>query len=135
MVAPQKESNIDEWIKLAEKLKPIENLALIGLISIRPSLAPSIITPSVLMTEENTSGAEKWAIKHFRKSFAFYCDNYKKHEVALVSEAIKRADLIRLLAPLIVTTYSLPLGIAVGFLFWAMTYGLNHWCEKYGQRK
>jgi hypothetical protein len=135
MVAPQRESGIDEWIEFAEKLSPVENLALVGLLFLRPNLPPSIITPSTLVTEENISSAERWALTRFRQVFAFYCDNYKKHKVALASEALKRVDLVKILAPLLVTAYSVPLGIAVGFLFWALTYGLDNWCQKYGSRK
>jgi hypothetical protein len=128
MVAPQKESSIDDWIQLAETLSPVERLALAGLLSLRPQTPISIISPAMLNDPENISAAEKWLIANFRKAFSFYCERHKQHRVKLTSEAVKR------LAPILVGSYNLPLGIAVGFLFWAIDYGLQNWCEKYGAR-
>lgn len=129
MVAPQRAENLEEWVDFAEKLSPVENLALVGLLFLSPNRPPLSISPSVLHTEENLSNAEKWAITNFRKGFSFYCENYKKHRGAILSEAVKR------LAPALVALYSWSLGLSVGFIVWAIKYGLDNSCDKYGARK
>jgi hypothetical protein len=109
-------------------------LALIGLLSLRPNLPPSIIVTGDLVNGENIGASEKWILTNFRKVFGFYCDKIKDTKILLAGEAIRKTEIVKHLAPIIVSTYSVPLGIAVAFLFAAINIGLNKWCEKYERK-
>jgi hypothetical protein len=134
MATPQRDMTLNEWIDFSEKLHAVENLALIGFLSLRPNIAPSIISTGEVVSEENISVAEKWLLTNFRKAFAFYCDRHKETSALLIGEALKKADVVKRLAPLLVSAYSIPLGIAVAFLFAAIDMGLDKWCEKYARK-
>ena len=125
MVAPEREVSIDEWIALAERLSPVENVGLIGLLVSQPTIRPNLISPELLYSERNFSAAQKWAGSHFRKGLSFFCDNYKKNYDENVSEAVKR------LGPEMVTQYSWSLGLAITFVVWSIQYGICDSCGEY----
>ncbi len=135
MVAPQMEPSLDEWVSICELLTPYQNLALIGLLFLRPRPPLSIIATSEIVNEENAKGAEKWSESRFRQLLLFYCDKYNKPETQAAAALIDKADAIKGLATLLVSTFAVPLGIAVAFLYWAMGTSLNEWCQKYSQKK
>lgn len=128
------EPNLDQWIGFCEKLTPYQNFALIGLLSRRPR-PPLTILPSEIETEENARAAEKWSESRFRKLLLFYCEHYKKKRVEAAGELIDKAEVVKTLAPLLVSTLAIPLGIATAFLFWAAGRNLDDWCKKYSRRK
>jgi hypothetical protein len=123
------EPNLDQWIGFCEKLTPYQNFALIGLLSRRPR-PPLTILPSEIETEENARAAEKWSESRFRKLLLFYCEHYKKKRVEAAGELIDKAEVVKTLAPLLVSTLAIPLGIATAFLFWATGRNLDDWCKK-----
>lgn len=83
----------------------------------------------------NARAAEKWSESHFRRLLLFYCANYKKPRALALSALVEKAGLIKNLIPILVSTFVLPLGIAVAFLFWALSTSLDDWCKKYSERK
>jgi hypothetical protein len=135
MVAPQRKSDLEQWIDISARLHPIQNLAVIGLMILRPNLPPSIIATTDPMDEENIRSTERWASSRFRQLFLFYCQHYKRPQARAAVEIIDKTEVVKGLAPLLVSTLSVPLGISVNFLFWALGYSLDEWCQKYGRRK
>jgi len=134
MADAQMEPNLDQWISFCEKLTPYQNFALIGLLFRRPQ-HPQSILPAEIETEENARSAEKWSESRFRKLLSFYCDHYKKKKVEAAGQLIDKAEAVKTLAPLLVSTLAIPLGIATAFLFWAAGRNLDEWCKKYSRRK
>ena len=110
MVAPQRESDLEQWIDISEKLRPIQNLAVIGLQFLRPNLPLSIIATTDPMEEENIRATERWASSRFRQLLLFYCQHYKKPQAIASAELLDKAELVKALAPLLVSTLSIPLG-------------------------
>jgi hypothetical protein len=134
MATSQMEFNFDQWISLCENLTPYQNFALIGLL-FRRGEHPLHILPSEIVTEESTRAAEKWSESRFRKILLFYCEHYKQKKVEAVGELIDKSEAVKTLAPLLVSTLAVPLGIATAFLFWAAGKNLDNWCKKYSRRK
>lgn len=128
MVAPEREVSIDEWISLAEKLTPVENVGLIGLLSSRPTMRPNMILRETLCTEENFSSAQNWSLSHLRKGLSFCSDNYHKNNEN-ISSAVKR------LAPEMVTQYNWSLGLAVTFVVLAIQQDMCDSGREYAARK
>ena len=129
------EPTLDEWINFCEGLTPYQNFALIGLLFWRPSPPLSILASLDIVTEENARQAEKWSESKFRQLLLFYCDKYQKPEAQAAAALIDKADLIKSIVPLLVSTYSVPLGIAVAFLYWALAKSLHDWCQKYSRKE
>jgi hypothetical protein len=130
------ELSLDHWIDYCAKLTPYENFLLIGLLFSRPSLQQSIFAASLLSDVNNARAAEKWSESHFRRLLLLYCANYKKRKTEALLTLAEKVDVIKLLLPALVSAaYALPLGIAVGFLFWAVSTALDDWCKKYSERK
>lgn len=129
------EATVDGWIGFCEHRTAYENFALIGLLFLRPGLPLSIIATSEIVNAENVRGAEKWSESRFRQLLLFYCEKHNKPLAQGTAALIDKADAVKGLAPLLVSTFALPLGIAVAFLFWALGTVLNDWCEKYSKKK
>jgi hypothetical protein len=135
MVAPYMEPTLDEWIIFCNKLTPYENFALIGLLFLRPHPPLSILVTADIVSEENTRAAEKWSESNLRKLLLFYCDNYKRPGAEAAAALVDKADAVKGLAPLLVSTLAVPVGIAAAFLFWALGKRLDDWCQKYSRKK
>lgn len=129
------EPTLDQWMNFCERLTPYENFALIGLLFWQPCPPLSILSTSDIVTEENARQAEKWAESKFRQLLLFYCDKYQKPAAQAAAALIDKSDLIKSIVPLLVSTYSVPLGIAVAFLYWALAKSLDDWCQKYSRKK
>jgi hypothetical protein len=134
MVAPIREASLDEWVSFCEHLTPYQNFALIGFLFLRPQPPLSILATSDIVNEENARGAEKWSESRFRQLLLFYCDKYKKPEALAAAALIDKANVVKALVPLLVSTLAVPVGIAVAFLFWALGKSLDDWCQKYAQK-
>ncbi|MDX6557951.1 MAG: hypothetical protein QOF72_1000 [Blastocatellia bacterium] len=135
MATTQMEPNLDQWVSFCENLTPYQNFALIGLLFLRPQPPLSILPTSEIVTEGNARGAEKWSESRFRKLLLFYCEHYKKKEVEAAGELIDKSEAVKRLAPLLVSTLAVPVGVATAFLFWATGKRLDNWCKKYSRRK
>lgn len=135
MASTERELSVDHWIEYCAKLTPYENFLLIGLLFSSPSLQRSIIATSLLHDMGHVRAAEKWSESHFRRLLLFYCANYKKRKVEAVLTLAEKANIVKTLVSIAVSTYALPLGIAVAFLFWAVSTALDDWCKKYSERK
>jgi len=131
----QMEPSLDGWISVCQQLTPYENFALIGLLFLRSRPPLSILAPSNIVNDENARGAEKWSESRFRQLLLLYCDKYKKPKWHAASTLIDKANVVRGLASLFVSTLAVPLGIAVAFLYCALGKSLDDWCQKYSQKK
>jgi hypothetical protein len=135
MAASQMEPNLDQWIRFCENLTPYEDFALIGLLFRRRQPPLSILPRSEIVTEENARAAEKWSESRFRKILLFYCEHYKKKKIEAAGVLIDKTEAVKAVAPLLVSTLAVPLGVATAFLFWAAGRNLDDWCQKYSRRK
>ena len=133
MVAP--EPSLDGWVRFCEHLTPYENYALLGLLFLRPHPPLSILATADVVSEENARSAEKWSESRFRQLLLFYCDKYKTPGSQAAAALVDKADLVKTIVPLLVSTLAVPVGVAVAFFFWALGTSLDDWCQKYSQRK
>lgn len=121
--------DIKPWIEISERLTPFENLALVGLLNSRPQTPISIISKPVVVQEENFKSAEAWAKKNFREALRLYCDQIDKPEIKVLVQFVKT------FAPFVAAQLSLPIGAAIGFIFWCGGFSLEKWCEKYATKR
>jgi hypothetical protein len=135
MATAQMEPNLDQWVSFCENLTPYQNFAFIGLLFRRGQPPLSILPSSEIVTEENARASEEWSESRFRKLLLFYCEHYKKRKVEAAGELLDKTEVIKRLAPLLVSAAAVPLGIAVAFLFWAVGKSLDDWCKKYSRKE
>jgi hypothetical protein len=79
--------------------------------------------------EENFKSVETWAKKNFREGLRLYCDLTNKPEIKILAEFVKT------FAPFFAAQLSLPIGAAIGFLFWCVGFNLEKWCRKYATKR
>ena len=127
MVAPA--WDLKPWIEVSEGLNTFENLVLVGLLTLRPLTDPGSVAKETLVNAASVTSAESWAAKNFRDALRLYCDQVKKPEVKISMEFIKT------LATFLAVTLLMAPGAAVGFVFFAIGFGLDRWCDKYATKR
>jgi len=70
---PSPDKELEDWIDFCAQLGPQQNLALIGLLAIDPTLAVGDIDPARIVGEIKCRSSENWATLHFRKALRVYC--------------------------------------------------------------
>lgn len=129
------QATIDGWIEVTRDLSPLQNLCIVGILFQNPRTSLSIIATRDPVTPENISAAERWAKLNFRKLLYFYCDNSEKTGIQLGVALADKSGVVKKLGPVIVSTFSIPLGMAVAFLFAASGIILKNWCANYARRE
>jgi hypothetical protein len=134
MATAQMDMDMDRWIDFCAELSPFQNFLLLGLLSSSPDRPLGLISPAEIQPDEHHEAAEEWASSNLRRLLLFYCEHYQKvvpkYGVALAN----KADIVKQIVPLLVSTLSVPVSIAVAFLFWALGHRLDEWCKMYARR-
>jgi hypothetical protein len=121
--------DLKPWTDISEGLTPLENLGLVGLLILRPQTLPSNVSKSSVLQGENFRSVEGWAKKNFREALRLYCDQIDKSEIKVLVQFVKT------FAPFFAAQLSLPIGAAIGFIFWCGGFGLERWCNKYSIKR
>ncbi|MDQ1593282.1 MAG: hypothetical protein QOG71_3909 [Pyrinomonadaceae bacterium] len=129
------EGELEQWIQVCEELTYFQNLALLGLLSLKADTPLSIIKAIDPNSSENVSAAERWLKKNLRSLLQFYCVAYVKKSVRVTGIAIDKAEVVKNLAPVAVATLSIPVGFVVAFLFAALGLVLDNWCQRYAKQR
>ena len=120
---------LDEWIQFASTLDPYQQLILVGLLDMDPSLSPTSIGVSSIVGENKVFHTKLWAERNFRKALRVYCSFCNSAAGAFGGGVKETQDAIKKLAPLLAGAAGLSLGGAVGFSFWALGFSLQQWCH------
>lgn len=125
-------SELQLWVNLATGLRPLEQLALIGLSQRDPWLQPSTIDPSRIVGEEKCYRASQWLSQNFRSLLHGYCDFCAQSGSKVAGKASDTMSLVGALASLLMATHGYSAAPAVAFASWALQSGMKLWCEQYG---
>ncbi|WFP48958.1 hypothetical protein PL263_12660 [Methylomonas sp. EFPC3] len=126
------QSELQLWVNLATGLRPLEQLALIGLSQRDPYLQPSTIDPSRIVGEEKCYRASQWLSQNVRSLLHCYCDFCSQAGSKVGGKASDTMSLVGALASLLMATYGYSAAPAVAFASWALQSGMKLWCDQYG---
>jgi hypothetical protein len=129
----KKASKTQQWINLAVTLRPLEQLALIGLVKIDPDLTPRDIDVSRIVGEKKCAQAGDWVNKRFREMLQCYCAFCSKISKPVGGGSATTTALIAALATALMKLGDITLVPAVAFAAWALQSGIKLWCDQYGQ--
>lgn len=121
--------DVGEWIALCQELPPVELFGLIGLLSERPELPPSLARAAELQTAENIKGAKNWARRYFRNILQYYCG--KRHLFEAAEKGFDEADAVKAIAISLFGLLNIKIGIIVASIFIILKLKGNKWCDKY----
>jgi hypothetical protein len=132
MKSPE-ETEIALWLDLVAGLRPLEQLALIGLTEMDPRLLPTAIDRQAVVGEKKCVWATNWLAQRIRPLLYAYCDFCMSFARPIGGSGTHTAELISALASLYVATQGLAIAPAVAFSAWAIQSGLKVWCESFGK--
>lgn len=131
-VNSQKQAELGEWSMLVAELRPLEQLALVGLLNMDPTLQPASIEVARIVGENKCERASRWLSINIRDLLYCYCGFCDQIARPLGGTAGNTMDLIPGLAGVLVSQ-GLIAGVAVALAAWAIQTGLRSWCEKFGK--
>ncbi len=132
MNSPQ-QAQLGDWSAFVAKLRPLEQLALVGLLDMDPTLKPATIRLTEIVGEKKCVLASRWLTKKIRNVLYCYCGLCGQVAGPLGIGAASTMDLIPALAGVLMTNQGISAGMAVALATWVIQSGLRGWCEKFGK--